>query len=98
MLAPPAQQNGGGSVHSEQGPSLDSASARRAPERLESSRHATSRDSSFLIPAQQILAICGNYDSIVYGQALTFETWKPKSKSSSASDKVCRVATGATKR
>jgi hypothetical protein len=26
-------------------------------------------------PAQQILAICGNYDSVVYGRALSLIAW-----------------------
>src|SRR5271165_3395608 len=71
MLAPPKRQSAGGSVHSEQGPAPDSAFVRRVPAQIESFRNAMSRDSSLGIPFDKFFSICGNYDSVIYGRALT---------------------------
>jgi hypothetical protein len=45
----------------------------RAPAQAESSRNATSCDSSLGILRKPFFSICGNSDSVVYGRALSLE-------------------------
>src|SRR6266852_6415756 len=71
MLAPPKRQSAGDSAHSEQGPVPDSASVRRVPAQIESFGDAMSRDSSLGIPFNKFFSVCGNYDSVIYGRALS---------------------------
>jgi hypothetical protein len=41
------------------------------PAQIESFRNAMSRDSSLGIPFDKFFSICGNYDSVIYGRALS---------------------------
>src|ERR1019366_1118465 len=71
MLAPPKRQSAGGSVHSEQEPAPDSAFVPLVLAQIESFHDATSRVSCLGIPFIKFFSICGNYDSVIYGWALS---------------------------
>src|ERR1022692_421534 len=71
MLAPPKRQSAGGSVHSEKEPAPDSAFVPLVLAQIESFHDATSRVSCLGIPFIKFFSICGNYDSVIYGWALS---------------------------